>query len=251
MLKIFLFVIFIVTFPLKANTLEVVFEHNPPFQMVDEYGNGYGPVYDFAIKVIKHAQLKARFNAKPWARIIAKDAKLPNKLILSISKVPQRIPNFIWLTSLYTGQPYIWKKRNVSDPKNRSVQVSMERNSHREKAIKSYFHHDNVFEFLNSTQALNALIKGRVQRFVGITFAVSGKLASLGYELNVLEQLSEFDEGEFSSEGLYLTLTLGTDNDIQLALKQALKHPEVIAARNNLLDRFKEAEQALLIVQPL
>ncbi|WP_157829043.1 transporter substrate-binding domain-containing protein [Colwellia sp. 75C3] len=235
-----------INFPSKATTLEVVFEHNPPFQMIDENGNGYGPVYDFAIKLITHAQLAVRLNGKPWARIMVKDAKKPNTLILSISKIPQRIPNFIWLTSVYTGQPYIWRKRNAIDPKNKSIQVSMERNSHREKSIKEYFHSDNVFEFLNSTQALNALLKGRVQRFVATTFAVSGKLASLGYELNILEQLSLFDEAEFSSQGLYLTLTLGTDKEIQLALKQALKHPEIIEARNSLFDSFHKEEQALL-----
>lgn len=249
MLKTLVLLFCILVLPLKAKTLEVVFEHNPPFQMIDENGKGYGPVYDFAIKLIKRAQLEARLIGKPWARIMVKDAKLPNTLILSMSKIPQRIPNFIWLTSVYTGQPYIWKKRNAIDPKNRSIHVSMERNSHREKSIREYFHSDNVFEFLNSTQALNALLKGRVQRFVGTTLAVSGKLASLGYELNILEQLSLFDEADFSSQGLYLTLTLGTDSEIQNALKQALKCPEIIKARNMLFDNFTKEEQSLLMVK--
>jgi hypothetical protein len=249
MIKILLLVLFMIILPSKATTVDVVFEHNPPFQMIDRYGKGYGPVYDFAIKLIKHAQIEAQFKAKPWARIMVKDAKLPNTLILSMSKIPQRIPNFIWLTSVYTGQSYIWKKRNAVDSKTKSIQVSIERNSHREKSIREYFHSDNVFEFLNSTQALNALLKGRVQRFVGTTLAVSGKLASLGYELNILEQLSVFDEAEFSSQGLYLTLTLGTDSEIEDALQQALKHPEIIKARNILFDSFTKEEQSLLKVQ--
>ncbi|WP_197061251.1 substrate-binding periplasmic protein [Colwellia psychrerythraea] len=249
MLNIILFVLPILSLSLEAKTLEVIFEHNPPFQMVDHNGKGYGPVYDFAKKLIKHAQIPARFTAKPWARIIIKDAKLPNKLILSISKTPQRIDNFIWLTTVYAGQQYIWKKRNAIDPRNMILRVSMERNSHKAKGIRSYFHPDNVFEFLNSTQALNALIKGRVDRFVGTTFAVSGKLESLGYELNMLEQLAVFDEAGFGSQGLYLTLTLGTDKKSKLALQQALKHPEVIKARNMLFDSFKHTEQQLLKAQ--
>jgi polar amino acid transport system substrate-binding protein len=249
MINILLFAFVMFSFSLQANTLEVVFEHNPPFQMIDDDGKGNGPVYDFAIKLIKHTQLAADFNAKPWARIIGKDAKQPNKLILSISKTPQRIPYFIWLTSVYTGQQYIWKKRNVVDPKGKQVLVSMERHSHKEKSIKEYFHKNNVVEFLHSTQALNALLKGRVQRFVGTTFAVFGKLASLGYELNTLEQLSLFDERGFSSQGLYLTLTLGTDNEIQIALKKALKHPDIIKARNILFNSFQEKEKKLLMAQ--
>jgi ABC-type amino acid transport substrate-binding protein len=230
----------------KAKTLDVIFEHNPPFQMVDENGVGYGPVYDFAKLLVKHANLSARFTAKPWARIMEKDSKLPNTLILSMSKTPQRKEHFVWLTSVYIGQQYLWKNRNSVDPANNNLHASMERNSHKAKSINDYFKAENVFEFLNSTQALNALIKGRVHRFVGTTFAVSGKLASLGYDLDILERLSAFDESGFASQGLYLTLTLETDDTINMALQKALKNTEVIKARNKLFDSFKLAEKALI-----
>jgi ABC-type amino acid transport substrate-binding protein len=235
-----------VVFVSKAQNLEVVFEHNPPFQMVDANGKGYGPVYDFAKLLVKHAHLSARFTAKPWARIMEKDSNLPNKLILSMSKTPQRKEHFVWLTSVYSGQQYLWKKKNSVDPTHSKLHASMERNSHKAKSINDYFKAENVFEFLNSTKALNALIKGRVHRFVGTTFAVSGKLASLGYDLDILEQLSVFDESGFASQGLYLTLTLSTDETINVALQKALKNTEVIKARNKLFNSFQLAEKALI-----
>lgn len=235
-----------IVFVSKAKPLEVVFEHNPPFQMVDVHGVGYGPVYDFAKLLVKHANLSARFTVKPWARIMEKDSNLPNKLILSMSKTPQRKDHFIWLTSVYIGQQYVWKRRNAVDPTHKNLHVSMERNSHKAKSIYDYFQAENVFEFLNSTKALDALIKGRVHRFVGTTFAVSGKLASLGYELDILEQLSVFDESGFASQGLYLTLTLGTEETINIALQKALKNTDVIKARNKLFDSFQLAEKSLI-----
>ena len=235
-----------ISISIQAKPLSVVFEHNPPFQMINDSGFGYGPVYEFAQALVKQAGLSAQFTPKPWARIIEKDALQPNILILSISKTPQRSSHFIWLTSVYTGQQYVWKLRGGIDPEGKPVQVAIERDSHKMKSIYAYFQAENVLEVLNSTQALNALIKGRVQRFVGTTFAVSGKLASLGYSLDTLEQLEAFEEGGFASQGLYLALTLGTNVDSVYALKQALTHPDIIKARMALVDSFRQAEQTLL-----
>nr|WP_091981371.1 transporter substrate-binding domain-containing protein [Pseudoalteromonas denitrificans] len=230
--------------PLKSETLIVVFEHNPPFQMIDDNGKGYGPVYDFAVKLLKFSQLKVKFSAEPWARIMQKESQLPNRLILSISKTPQRKERFIWLTSLYSGQQYIWKKRDAIDPTR--IFVGMERNSHKARSIKEYFKPQNVFEFLNSANALEALIKGRVQRFVGTTFAVSGKLNSLGYQINELERLSLFNESGYESQGLYLALTHGTESEIKFALNKALKTPEILAVQKDLVQNFQLAEIGLL-----
>ncbi|MEW6991238.1 substrate-binding periplasmic protein [Colwelliaceae bacterium 6441] len=249
MLIILFLVLFSLSPTLQANALEVVFEHNPPFQMIDGGQNGYGPVFEFANKLIKYADIQAHFNGKPWARIIRKEAFLPNKLILSMSKTPQRTPKFIWLISVYEGQQYIWKKKNAIDPHNKKLTVSLERDSHKIKSINAYFKPENVFKFLNSAQALDALMQERVQRFVGTTFAVSGKLASLGYTLADVEQMSVFDEGHLASQGLYLALTLGTDSQIIEALESALQHPEIIKARNSLFNNFLEAEKKLLAIQ--
>ncbi|MDP5212301.1 transporter substrate-binding domain-containing protein [Pseudoalteromonas tunicata] len=238
-----------ISISIQAKPLSVVFEHNPPFQMINDSGFGYGPVYDFAQALVKQAGLSAQFTPKPWARIIEKDAQQPNTLILSISKTPQRSPQFIWLTSVYTGQQYIWKLRDEVDPEGKPVQVAIERDSHKMKSIYAYFQAENVLEVLNSTQALNALIKGRVQRFVGTTFAVSGKLASLGYSLNILEQLAVFNEGEFASQGLHLALTLGTEPEVLNALQQALIHPDTIKLQTELTHSFMQREQALLDAQ--
>ncbi|MDK2593479.1 substrate-binding periplasmic protein [Pseudoalteromonas obscura] len=229
--------------------LEVVFEHNPPFQMVDESGTGYGPVYFFAKKLLKAANLKGKFTAKPWARIMNIDAHRPNVMILSMSKTPQRANRFIWLTSVYTGQQYLWKIRSRAEPTNGVVNVAIERNSHKMKSVISYFREDNVLQVINSTQALQALIKGRVNRFVGTTFAVSGKLADLGYDISILERLNVFDEAGFESKGLYLTLTLNTQEKYVSAIQQALASSEIKRARHELFTGFVMAEKAILTEQ--
>ena len=234
-MKKYLLALCLVAISIHAKPLSVVFEHNPPFQMINDSGFGYGPVYEFAQALVKQAGLSAQFTPKPWARIIEKDAQQPNILILSISKTPQRSSHFIWLTSVYTGQQYVWKLRGGIDPEGKPVQVAIERDSHKMKSIDDYFKPENVLKVLNSTQALNALIKGRVHRFVGTKFAVSGKLNSLGYSLDMLEQLEIFYEGEYASQGLYLALTPGTDPDTLHALQRALKQPEIMTLQMDLL----------------
>lgn len=226
--------------------VEVVFEHNPPFQMIDEHGDGHGPVFEFAKALLLEANIQADFHGKPWARIMEKDANLPDKLILSISRTPQRLPHFIWLTSVYTGQQYVWKVKDKSDPINRPLLVAVERDSHKMKSIRDMFGRENILESLNSTQALQSLLKGRVDRFVGTTFAVAGKLGSINESISQLERLSAFDEKGLESQGLYIAFSLNTEQTTVDAVNLALQKPNIQLARQLLINTFRDAEEALL-----
>ncbi len=44
MIKILLLSFLKVVISIQANTLDVVFEHNPPFQMIDEHGKGHSKI---------------------------------------------------------------------------------------------------------------------------------------------------------------------------------------------------------------
>lgn len=232
--------------------LSVVFEHNPPFQTIDANNQGHGPIIEFAELLIavakENADFKAEFHGKPWARIMEKDAYEPNILILSISKTPQRAPHFTWLTQVYTGQQYIWKVKGRDDPKGKPLQVAVERNAHKMVSIKHHFGEENVLKSLNSAQALHALLRGRVDRFVGTVFAVSGKLESLGHNMNELQRLAKFDDSGFASQGLSFALTLDSDEHIEAALRKALQHPKVEQARAKLQQQFEASERQLMAV---
>ncbi|MFY8300221.1 substrate-binding periplasmic protein [Pseudoalteromonas sp. SS15] len=231
--------------------LSVVFEHNPPFQTIDANNKGHGPIIDFAELLItvakENADFKAEFNGKPWARIMERDAYHPNILILSMSKTPQREPHFTWLTQVYTGQQYIWKVKGRADPEGRALQVAVERNAHKMMSIKHHFGEDNIHKSLNSAQALHALLKGRVDRFVGTVFAVSGKLQSLGHNMNELQRMAKFDDTGFASQGLSFALTLDTDEYLEAALRKALKDPKVEQARAKLQKQFEASERQLMM----
>lgn len=73
----------------------MVFEHNPPFQMVKSNGTGYGPVIAFTQQLVKYTDLDIKFEALPWARIMQKEALKPNRLILSTSRTPKRETQYI------------------------------------------------------------------------------------------------------------------------------------------------------------
>ncbi len=231
-------------------SLSVVFEHNPPFQIIDANNKGQGPIIEFAELLVdvakENADFTAEFTGKPWARIMERDAYYPNVLILSISKTPQREPNFIWLTQVYTGQQYIWKVKGRPDPEDRPLQVAVERNAHKMMSIRHHFGENNIHTSLNSAQALHALLKGRVDRFVGTVFAVSGKLQSLGHHMNELQRLAKFDDTGFASQGLAFALTLDSDEYLEAALRKALKDPKVEQARAKLQKQFEASERQLL-----
>jgi len=229
---------------IKAQELVVVFEHNPPYQMVKEDGVGYGPVFEFAQQLVKYTDLDIKFEALPWARIIQKEALKPNRLILSISRTPTREAQFIWLKQIYRGEQYIWKKVNTVDPKN--ILVAMERNSHKADLLKRYYKPKYVYEFLDSQQALEALIKGHVQRYVGSVFGVHGKLTELGINIDKLERIGVFKESYSSKIGLYLALSNTSSELIHKQLILALTHPDMIKALDILIKDFETKEQYLV-----
>jgi len=243
-IKTLIFILGLLSLPLKAQELVVVFEHNPPYQMVKENGAGYGPVIKFAQQLVKYTDLDIKFEALPWARIMQKEAFKPNRLILSISRTPKREAHFIWLTQIYRGEQYIWKKANAVDPKN--ILVSMERNSHKADLLKRYYKPKNVYEFLDSQQALEALIKGHVQRYVGSIFGVYGKLTELGINIDKLERVGIFKESYTSKIGLHLALSNTSSDLVHRQLIQALTHPEMIKAVGILMRDFETKEQNLV-----
>lgn len=101
-------------------------------------------------------------------------------------------------------------------------------------------------ESLNSTQALQSLLKGRVDRFVGTTFAVAGKLGSINESISQLERLSAFDEKGLESQGLYIAFSLNTEQTTVDAVNLALRKPNIQLARLLLINTFRDAEEALL-----
>ena len=240
-IKVLMLIFGLYFLPLEAASLTVVFEHNPPFQMIDSDGIGHGAVYDFSKKLLKYAKLDASFEGMPWARIIQKEINHPNRLILSITKTELRSENFIWLIKVYSGRQYVWKKANKQDPKR--ILVAMERNSHKATGLKSYFQEKNVVEFLDSEQALAALVKNYVQRYVGTTFAVHGKLAQLGYGMGEVERRELFDQYNNGTMDLYLALTKGSSVEIYNRLNTALEHPEILQDVNSLLLKFEQKEK--------
>lgn len=244
MIKILFFILGSFCLPLNAEQLVVVFEHNPPFQMVKANGTGYGPVFDFAQKLHKYMDLDIQFEALPWARIIQKEALKPNRLILSISRTSHREQNFIWLKQVYRGEQYIWKKANTIDPKR--ILVAMERNSHKAETLKRYYKPKNVYEFLDSQQALEALLKGHVQRYVGSVFGVHGKLAELGSDLDELQRVGAFKASNTRKLGLYLALSKTSSDLVHKQLIQALTHPDMIKALNSLIKDFETQELSLI-----
>lgn len=163
---------------------------------------------------------------------------------MSISRTPSREHNFLWLKQIYRGEQYIWKKANAKDPKR--ILVAMERNSHKAELLQHYFKSRNVYEFLDSQLALEALIKRHVQRYVGSVFGVHGKLSEIGVSIDSLERLGVFKEADSNKLGLYLALSKTSSLRVQKQLVKALDHPKMTKAVDILIRDFETKEQNLV-----
>ncbi len=223
--------------------LVVYFEHNPPFQMVGEQGAGYGPLLDFTRSLLEEADIDGNFVAQPWARILSKSAERRNALILSIARTPEREADFNWLTEIYRGSSFVWKVRGKPDPEN--VFFGVERGSHKMEHLSEVVGRDHVVEFLDSEQALANLLKGHVQRYVGLSFAVAGKMAELQQPMERLERMEVFNEPGQGNTRMYLALTLGTDRNLEMRLRDALNVPHIKLELDAIRRHFIETERSL------
>ena len=235
-------------FSLQAETekVTVIFEHNPPFQMSDKKGSGYGPIIDFAKVLLKEANLEAEFILLPWARIIQKETYVANNLILSISKTLHRRDNYIWVTKVYSGQQFIWRLKGV---RGSSDSVGVERNSYKIPFLRAHFGDNNVVEYLDTDQAVVAMFKGNIDHYVGSTIAMKNKLERLGLDFSKVEIEDTFNFS--SNEGLHLAMTKGTSKHILDKIMSALNKAQTKQALSSLSNAFAAHDKPFLAQKTL
>ena len=239
-----LIILLFFSFFIKAETdkIKVIFEHNPPFQVSDDKGGGTGPVIDFAKILLEQAGIDAEFILLPWARIIQKETFLPNNIILSISKTAKRKNSYLWLTKVYSSQQYIWQRTKM--PYNLTGLVGVERNSYKVPYLKDHFGNKNVVEFLDTDQAVVAMIKGNIDYYVGSTIALKKKLERRGIDFSGVMVKQKFDFE--NHDGLHIALTLGTPQHIVNRLSAALSNTQVRDALVLMADGFASQDKPFL-----
>lgn len=102
------------SFNLHAETLQVVTNEFPPFQMVSG-----DKVTGFTTEIVRHvldgAGIKGEIKVYPWARALKMASKEPNTLIYSIVRNKEREHMFKWIGTVAPYDVYFWKLKKRKD----------------------------------------------------------------------------------------------------------------------------------------
>ncbi|MFF7708897.1 transporter substrate-binding domain-containing protein [Pseudomonas sp. NPDC007930] len=94
-----------------AADIEVVTEELPPYNMT-ENGQVTGLSTEIVQAVMKQAGVSAPIQVMPWARAYDRASEIPNVLIYSIARTPQREPLFQWVGAI---APTRWFLYSLAD----------------------------------------------------------------------------------------------------------------------------------------
>lgn len=118
-LIVYLFLFLLVIVDLHAESLHVVTNDFPPFQIISREVSGF--TTEIVRHVLKGAGLKGEIKAYPWARAYKMAIKEPNTLIYSIVRNKERENTFKWIGTVAPYDVYFWKLKKRKDIKIKNI----------------------------------------------------------------------------------------------------------------------------------
>ena len=200
-------------------------ENWAPYQYIDLQGNIKGPSVEKVTKILDKANWPYEIVVLPWARAIFQIHVVPNSLIFSIARMPEREHQYHWLGLLGTV-----KSKLIASEKNNDIKINKLSDIKkyvmvlkRGEASSLYFSKHNLINdekviwVTSSTQAMHLLNIGRGDLYpdseVGFTSAVENS----PYELSQFRYAYDFTELYVN---LYIATSRSTDpqlvNDLSL-----------------------------------
>lgn len=179
------------SFTIKAQTIEVLTEHLPPFQQLNEDGSIGGYATEVIHRLFEITKDEANIQVVPWARAYDRALNEKNILIYSISHTESRHEQFHWVGALRYEQFHFWGlNTNFSQPisdlqqlKNISVAATNEHNSEQYLTQKGF---NNVYRVVNNDQPIQMLFNHRVNMVLGNSLIIKRQALDLGFQHSLL-----------------------------------------------------------------
>lgn len=237
MIKYF-FLLFI-SFNLNAETIRVVTTDYPPFQMTE--GNKVtGMTTEIVEAVISNAGFKADIKMYPWPRAYKMGLRVPNVLIYSIVRTPEREKLFKWIGPIAPYNVYFWKLKKRKDIKIHSIEdarhykVGGVIDDNRSDQLKKLgFVVGKNLDMVSSDEInLRKLYAGRIDTMTFDDMSFSHKVRAEGKDFNKLEKLIKLDG---SSHELQLAANLNMPDEVVEKLRASL----IAFKKNNKYQQIK------------
>lgn len=211
----------------RNESLIVVTEHMPPFQIIDD--NPKHPIEGYSIDILrttlKQAHIDYSIMPMTWDRAYSLGQKKPNTIILSMVRKPEREKMFHWLIKLSDSKTSLWGYQNnqktltsLADITDEIIAVA--RNDHHQLILKTYANlTDKNFIYTSSKEQAIALVtKHRAQYFLANEFILNWRLKLA--QLDKTELVEVFEFSQVNNE-LYIAASRDTSSRIRNKIKNA------------------------------
>ncbi|MEF2144709.1 MAG: transporter substrate-binding domain-containing protein [Desulfovibrionaceae bacterium] len=219
--------------PLSAASqeLRVVTENWPPYNYLED-GVVTGCSTQVVRAVLEEAGLHADIELLPWARAYLVAQSLPNVLIYTIARTPEREEFFHWIGPMGHRRVHFFRQASgpefvVNGPEDiRDHVLGLVRGDFSHQYCQSLGLEEGEHYILAGSveQSLEMLLAGRVSLISGTDEVMAQLLRDRGLEPETVVPVFELP-GE---SGYYMALSKGSDEDVLAALQEAFARLEAL-----------------------
>ena len=201
-----------------AETISVVTEKWEPYNY-QENDVVIGSSTRIVKQILDHAKvdIERGIQLYPWTRAYSMALNMPNTLIYTILRTPEREHLFHWIGPIVpTEKFYFYKASSRSDMKidhlndAKGYKVSIPRATIHETYLKKNGFNENDFVWVdNQTRVLKLLLMGRVDLMIDTEKAWKVRVEKQGVDMADLEQSIELQSEEY-----YMAFSLNTSSEI-------------------------------------
>jgi len=221
-----IFVVIFVCHPCHAQSIRIVTEDLPPFQVLNSDQSVNGAMVEVVELLLQEAQFEAKIEIYPWARSYQLALNEPNTIIFSLLRDKMRENNFHWLGHLYSLKTYfaVLESRtdieinDIDDAKNYRVGVIRKDLAEDYLLAKGFKPDKNLYISSVFSKLWKQLYNGRTDIVMTNSIVWRHELNSSRLDPDELKLI--YQVPDFSSE-LYLAASLSTEQEIIEKLKMA------------------------------
>lgn len=224
--------VFLVTILITCHSLAnakpvVLTEDLPPLQIVSEGEVVDGLAYQRAKQILTLANVDAKPEVLPWARLYKRLETEPDVLVFSLVRTSEREQQFIWIAPLFYMELSVYSlaKRNlaaqsVDDLKTAVTGVKRDDVVARYLLQRDFEYGSNLLEVKDTSDTFKLLLKSRVDYIPATPLIIQAVCQSIGckpedFKLNLtIHELPQ---------QFYLAASLGTSPELIERLQRAAK----------------------------
>jgi polar amino acid transport system substrate-binding protein len=231
------------THSVKSNQVNIVTEHLPPFQIVEnDTVTGYAT--EVINETLSHTKLKSSIKGYPWTRAYNMALNNKNTCIYSIARTPNRENLFHWIGKItYTDSYFIGLKsrkdikiNSIEDAKQYKVAVIRDDVTH--QTMKSYgFEENKNLYIVNNTYSLLKLLHDSKSIDLILADDLTIKYRALFNGLSP-ELFTSFHKMNITPFIFYLACSKTTDKAVLDQLSEGLKMIKANGVKNRIENKW-------------